>query len=88
MNSGTLDLHPARWARVEALFDEAADLPRAARGEFLQRACADDAELRAYIGSLLDSDIAQDTLIEDSIRDVLATAQDVADVVEYLRSGE
>ncbi len=79
MKSGTLDLNPARWARVEALFDEAADMPPVEREAFLQRACADDADLRAYIGSLLESDIAQDTLIEDSIRDVLATAEDLAD---------
>ncbi len=79
MSSGTIDLSPARWARVEALFDEAADMPRAARIEFLQHACADDPELRAYIGSLLDTDMAEDTLVEDSIRGVLAAAQELAE---------
>jgi len=79
MKSATIDLTPARWARVERLFEEAAELPAGERERLLARACADDPELRAYIGSLLESDVARDTLIEDSIRDVLASAQDVAD---------
>jgi len=76
MNSNTIDLNPARWARVEQLFDDAAELEPAARAKFLDEACADDPELRAYVISLLDSDMAENTLVSDSIRDVLDATLD------------
>ncbi len=72
MNAKTIDLTPQRWAQAEKLFDEAADLPEGDRTPFLAKACADDIELRGFILSLLHSDMAEDTFIEQSVRDVLA----------------
>jgi eukaryotic-like serine/threonine-protein kinase len=42
-----------RWQHVEAIFDEAYELPPEARAEFLARACGDDAELRSHVDALL-----------------------------------
>ncbi len=74
MNSPTVDLTPARWARVEELFDAASELPQAERAAYLQRACADDRGLRDYIQTLLDTDLGQVTVIEESIRGALGQA--------------
>lgn len=74
MNSGTIDLNPQRWARVEELFDEAAELPADERPAFLNAACKGDSALREYIASLLDSDMAESTIVEESIKSVLAAA--------------
>ncbi len=63
----TIDLSPARWAQVEALFDQAADLPAEKRDAYLAEACDADLELRSYILSLLDSDIASEEAISDMI---------------------
>ena len=88
MNSATIDLTPERWARVESLFDEAAELPEAERNAFVADACKDDPELAAYIRSLLDTAVAEDTVIADMIDNALesfdtATANRSSD-----RSGE
>lgn len=53
---------PAQWARVTALFDEARALPRADQEAFLARACADDAEVRGEVLSLLAADTDEDFL--------------------------
>lgn len=47
-----------RSEQVKAVFCEAIELPASSRAEFLERACADDAELRAEIASLLASESA------------------------------
>ncbi len=74
MNSPTADLNPERWAQVERLFDDVADLSAPERAAYLAKVCADDAELRTYVESLARSDLAADTIIEDSIRGVLELA--------------
>jgi serine/threonine protein kinase len=45
-----------RWRRIEALFDEAADLPAAERATFLSAACGQDLAMRSEIESLLAAD--------------------------------
>jgi len=45
-----------RWRLIEALFDEAAELPAAERAGFLSRACGTSLELRREIDSLLAAD--------------------------------
>lgn len=68
------DLDPRRWARVERLFDEVADMTPDERTTYLRSACGNDPELRDYIESLASSDIAKNTVIENSIRGVLEHA--------------
>lgn len=74
MNSKTVDLNPERWARVEALFDQAVEMQPGERNDFLADACADDAELRGYLRSLLSTDIADDALVADMISGALREA--------------
>ena len=49
-------MSPERWQRVCDLFSAALRCDPAARPAMLQDACADDAELRAEVDRLLDSD--------------------------------
>jgi Tol biopolymer transport system component len=46
-------MDPERWERIEALIDEALDLPSAERPAFLERACPDDPALRAEVLEIL-----------------------------------
>ena len=68
------DLDAERWARVERLFDEVADMTPSERTAYLRNVCGNDPELRNYIESLANSDVAKSTFIEDSIRGVLEQA--------------
>jgi serine/threonine protein kinase len=74
MNSRPVELNPERWARVEKLFDDVADMSASERAAYLAKVCDDDPDLRTYVESLARSDLAADTIIEDSIRGVLELA--------------
>jgi serine/threonine protein kinase/tetratricopeptide (TPR) repeat protein len=45
-----------RWLRIQALFDQIADLPESERAETLAEQCADDPELRARVEALIERD--------------------------------
>ncbi len=51
-----------RWERLEELFDQAADLPEDRRRAFLDKACGDDAGLRAELENLIASDRGAEAL--------------------------
>lgn len=51
-------MDPQRWAKVQDLFHQAAELPAPERDAWLDRVCEGDAELRAEVASLLASDNA------------------------------
>jgi serine/threonine-protein kinase len=74
MNSKPSDPNPERWARVERLFDEVADMTPSDRAAHLAKACGADTELRTYIESLARSDMAKSSIMQDSIRGVLELA--------------
>ncbi|MGE0555003.1 MAG: tetratricopeptide repeat protein [Gemmatimonadales bacterium] len=57
-------LDPARWARCESLFHQAAELPEAERRALLERECGDDPELRSAVERLLAVDAAADAVID------------------------
>ncbi len=46
---------PERWQRVKEVFAWVSELDAASRGSFLERACANDGELRAEVVSLLEA---------------------------------
>jgi eukaryotic-like serine/threonine-protein kinase len=45
-----------KWARIQELFNQAADMPLADRGAFLDKECGNDAGLRKELEALLSSD--------------------------------
>ncbi|MGC4049614.1 MAG: protein kinase [Paludibaculum sp.] len=60
-------MSPENWKRVEELFHEAVDLPKAERGPWLDARCAGDAELRAEVLALLDSDESGRGFVEQEV---------------------
>jgi eukaryotic-like serine/threonine-protein kinase len=46
-------MSPERWKQIEAVFQAALDIEPAARGAFLDQACAGDGELRAQVAALV-----------------------------------
>ena len=55
---------PERWRQIDAVFQEALDLPAADRAAFLDRACAGDADLRREVELLLSADQRAGDFIE------------------------
>ncbi|MEM1055603.1 MAG: serine/threonine-protein kinase [Bacteroidota bacterium] len=49
-----------RWRQIEAVFADAADLPPTEREAFLDRACADDADLRVEVEAMLRAEDSAD----------------------------
>lgn len=56
-----------RWTRVDAIFAGALALPESERAAFLDRACGDDAALRAEVTELLEAADASDGWLDDAI---------------------
>ncbi|MEM7052798.1 MAG: serine/threonine-protein kinase [Acidobacteriota bacterium] len=64
-----------RWLRTEDIFLEASELSGVERRRFLDRACGDDAELRAEVDSLLAHAGGADDEIQRAITDALELAR-------------
>jgi eukaryotic-like serine/threonine-protein kinase len=65
---------PQRWTYVEKIFHEALEQPPECRKEWVETACAGDAELRAEVLSLLGSDaVAGEGFIEKNLRPAVAS---------------
>src|SRR6185436_19351432 len=60
------DLSPERWQRISALLDAALEIPVVERGAWLERACPDDAGLRAEVGALLAADRDAGSFLEEA----------------------
>ena len=63
-------LDSERWARVEALFHEAVDLPEAERASFLDASCGNDTDLRRAVQRFLEADSAGDGVVDGSLEDL------------------
>jgi len=81
-----------RWRRIEQIFLQAAEVPRAERDAFLRDACGDDPALRQEVESLLQGDeatgdVEPSTVIAGIIGDAAAGLFDMTDAVigNYLR---
>ncbi|MDQ3041843.1 MAG: serine/threonine protein kinase, partial [Acidobacteriota bacterium] len=55
------------WQKIEEIFDEAAELPRAEREDFLNEVCDGDADLRREVEALLAADEQSNDFIESPI---------------------
>ncbi len=67
-------LDPARWARVESLFQQALELADDERASWLARACGGDAELLREVAGLLQ---ASDSGLSERVRALEAMADEV-----------
>jgi serine/threonine protein kinase/TolB-like protein/Tfp pilus assembly protein PilF len=67
---------PGRWKQVEAVFEQALELPLQERAAFVQSCCDGDAELRREVQSLLDSHVRAGGFID---RPSLFVASDETD---------
>ncbi|HEX4809882.1 MAG TPA: serine/threonine-protein kinase [Bryobacteraceae bacterium] len=81
MASVTRPADPERWKRLETLFYAASELDEQKRGEFLDQACGQDAQLRAEVESLLFSSKQTLGLLQEP---VLAAAQEIAAAVQEI----
>lgn len=63
-----MDSH--RWEKVQALFHDAADLPKDAQQDFLKAACGDDVALLADISAMLEEDARGASLLDRGMADV------------------
>ena len=62
-------MHVERWRRVKEIFAAALDMEPSQRARYVAEACADDAELRAEVSSLLEShDTADDFIAEPAVQ--------------------
>src|SRR5262245_46130843 len=72
-----------RWRRISSLFDEAVKLPAAERGSFVERACGEDADLRARVLELLESsDRTSEFLEKPLLSDAAPLLRQAADLVD------
>ncbi|HKX83192.1 MAG TPA: serine/threonine-protein kinase, partial [Pyrinomonadaceae bacterium] len=60
-------MSPDLWLKIEAVFQEAADLPPHERAQFLDRKCGSDVVLRAEVEKLLAHDDAAGDFIESPV---------------------
>ncbi len=66
---------PQKWKKVKSVFSQILDLPSDQRTDFLERACADDAELRSAVEQLLASYNENDPFLENS------AIKEIADII-------
>ncbi|MGD9841712.1 MAG: hypothetical protein AB7U99_02235, partial [Steroidobacteraceae bacterium] len=62
-----------RWARIQELFNQAADMTLAARSDFLDVECKGDAALRKELNELLAADAGPPSDIQSGIKASLLT---------------
>lgn len=79
-----MELDPKRWARIEAVFADAAELPPADRPAFLDTACCDehgapDPDLRDEVLALLDLDDEATAFFDEGLQKVVAPAPGTAE---------
>jgi serine/threonine-protein kinase len=63
-------MDPERWARIDAIFHQAVDVPAEQRAAFLDRTCEGDAGLREAIQELLDEDARRTSLLDQDVAQV------------------
>lgn len=62
------DVTPKRWKEIEAVFEQALELPANERGTFLEKGCNGDEELRREVESLLESHSSAGDFIDERCR--------------------
>jgi len=76
---------PERWERIKQTLEHAISLDMTARAAYLASACADDADLRAEVESLLDShDAAGDAFLQTPINDVRQRSSETSAALSHV----
>jgi len=76
---------PERWERIKQTLERAISLDMTARAAYLASACADDADLRAEVESLLDShDAAGDAFLQTPINDVRQRSSETSAALSHV----
>src|SRR5262245_7328281 len=63
-----------QWARIEAIFNEASQLPESQRARFIEGACAGDSALRREVESLIEKAELPEEADRERIHDAVADA--------------
>jgi serine/threonine protein kinase/tetratricopeptide (TPR) repeat protein len=63
---GDATIDTTRWATIQAVFHEAADLPQPEQRPYLEQRCLEDAELLATVAAMLEGD-RSDTLLNHDV---------------------
>lgn len=66
---------PERWHRVKEVFSQASQLDTSSRRAYLEQACADDAELRSEVASLLSAHSTREAFIDRPAGDYLPCSE-------------
>jgi hypothetical protein len=66
-------MNPDRLQQIDSIFQSAIDLPAEQRRQYLDESCANDAELRSEVESLISSHELSGNFIEGSAADVAAS---------------
>lgn len=67
-------MNPERWQQIDRLFDEASELPKNQRLDFLSEKCVDDEELKKEVLSLLEAQEKAEKFMENSAMNVMGKA--------------
>ena len=73
------ELTPERWARLDAMLDQALDLPPERRSAFLDRVCAGEPRLRSEVEALLKAEAASSEYFERVSASAASVFQDAAE---------
>ncbi len=71
-NRADPSMNSFRYHHINALADEALELPETERAQFLDHACAGDAELREQVEQLIEAHSSEDDFLNAPVLEVLA----------------
>ncbi len=73
----------SRWERIQSLFHQTADLPKAEQDVFLQAACAHDAALIGEVSAMLKEDARPASLLDRGVAGVAHTLLNNSDPAQF-----
>lgn len=82
---GDVSVTPERWKQIEALFEQALELPPDRRPTFLQKHCDEDGELLREVRSMLDSHARAGSFIDEP--SLFVGSKEIAEVDALVPSG-
>jgi serine/threonine-protein kinase len=81
------DMDAARWARVQEVFHEAADLPQDDQQAVIDRACPGDPDLAARVRQMLDADLRPSAMLDRGVDEAARRLLDGSDALPFTQVG-